>query len=658
MFTIPQQPSEEHKPRFESLGPHFFSRTFKEEEGGSRSSAPNATLYDIYHIELSATALGMDAIAIFVLRTCADLGAAGFLETEKNGEDQQTTVGSATVSVTETRFKDSEDVYRSCKIEQLKVETGNILTNMEAFASMLRRIQSFCIEYHAEHLAMAPTKGSCWFSGLLKSAGFNLCDCECLDKQVDAGLQLCMVLPTPPIELPARTNEDSPMDDPAVDEAATVAKSECVREVSSIGDLSNRLMEKVQTEAKVLELQQVPAEDRVFSSSLDSANKPVKEPAEESAEAPAEEPAEEPSIKAGRRRKQESGPVTERSLFSKPSLPKRRKIGASPAAAEEVTSPEGSVADSPQPRVRSPFGVQTLIDSIKKEAPAPRKIINTPPAANIARTPVPLPKKEYCMYWIRRGECDYMQSGCKYKHEMPADEETRQRIGLCEIPGWFKDSPEYEQFLVQGDRSATGTLAGVGSGKKDLFRAPSSGRGSGRRGDDTISSIGGRVTMTGRPPGSHAVQSPRENHHQSILASDTEAKTPRDGPLSATKINSTNAVKRTADRRFDRGIYKPPGAKMSSGGDDLRAATGESSKVQSSSSEGSSRGQARSGGEIRIKGASSTHSGLVKEDVPDSMLAGRMKRRNSSPSSDSNDQRARPGRKGAKRGRNNGRVGN
>ena len=525
MFTIPEQPSEEPKPKFESLGPHFFSRIFKEEEGGRRSDAPSATLYDIYHIELSATALGMDRIIISGLRICADLGAAGFLDAEKDEQGQQTTVGSATVAMTETRFKDSEDVYRSCTIEQLNVETGNILTNMEAFATMLRRIQSFCIKYHAEHLAMAPAKGSCWFSSLLKSAGFKICDCERLDNHVDAGFQLCVVLPTPPVE----------------------------------------------------------------------------KPAEEPVEGPAEEPAKEPSIKTGKRRRQESGPVTERSPLNKPSLPKRQKTGASPAAAEELTSPEGSPADSPQPRDRSPFGVQALIDSIKNEPSAPSKTINTPPpATSIARMPVFLPKKEYCMYWIRRGECDYMQSGCRYKHEMPVDEETRQRIGLREIPGWFKESPDYEQFLFEGNRSATGTSTGVGSRKRDLFRALSSDRGSGR---DRI----GRVAMIGRPPSSHAVQSLHEDHHHS-----TEAKTPRDGPLSAPKINSTNAVKRTADRRFDRGIYKPPGAKRSSGRDDMRAATRESSKFQRDNSEGSSRGQARSGGEVRIKGAGSTHSGVFK----------------------------------------------
>lgn len=69
MSTIPEQPSKEHNAMLESLGPYFFSRVFKEEGGGSGSDAPDATLYDIYHIELSATALGMASIVFLVLRT-------------------------------------------------------------------------------------------------------------------------------------------------------------------------------------------------------------------------------------------------------------------------------------------------------------------------------------------------------------------------------------------------------------------------------------------------------------------------------------------------------------------------------------------------------------------------------------------------------------
>jgi hypothetical protein len=47
-------------------------------------------------------------------------------------------------------------------------------------------------------------------------------------------------------------------------------------------------------------------------------------------------------------------------------------------------------------------------------------------------------KKVFCSYWLRHGECDYIQQGCKYLHEMPADMETLQRVGLREVPRWFR----------------------------------------------------------------------------------------------------------------------------------------------------------------------------------------------------------------------------
>ena len=56
-------------------------------------------------------------------------------------------------------------------------------------------------------------------------------------------------------------------------------------------------------------------------------------------------------------------------------------------------------------------------------------------------TPSTLPpdveKKTYCTYWIRTGECDYTQQGCRYKHEVP-DLETLNRIGFRDFPLWWK----------------------------------------------------------------------------------------------------------------------------------------------------------------------------------------------------------------------------
>ena len=64
-----------------------------------------------------------------------------------------------------------------------------------------------------------------------------------------------------------------------------------------------------------------------------------------------------------------------------------------------------------------------------------------------AATPGVYGKKKFCTYWIRTGNCDYVQEGCKYLHVIP-DEETRLRIGIRDMPRWAKeDLPVPEQNI-------------------------------------------------------------------------------------------------------------------------------------------------------------------------------------------------------------------
>ena len=58
-----------------------------------------------------------------------------------------------------------------------------------------------------------------------------------------------------------------------------------------------------------------------------------------------------------------------------------------------------------------------------------------------------LGKKEYCMHWIKTGECSYLQQGCKYKHKIPTDPEIQQRIGLRKMPDWISESHHPEDFM-------------------------------------------------------------------------------------------------------------------------------------------------------------------------------------------------------------------
>ncbi|KAI9783875.1 MAG: hypothetical protein M1835_003700 [Candelina submexicana] len=54
------------------------------------------------------------------------------------------------------------------------------------------------------------------------------------------------------------------------------------------------------------------------------------------------------------------------------------------------------------------------------------------------REPV-LENKTYCTFWLKTGCCDYIQQGCKYKHEMP-DAAGLVAIGLPpDPPKWWKD---------------------------------------------------------------------------------------------------------------------------------------------------------------------------------------------------------------------------
>ncbi|RAR01794.1 hypothetical protein DDE82_006268 [Stemphylium lycopersici] len=48
-------------------------------------------------------------------------------------------------------------------------------------------------------------------------------------------------------------------------------------------------------------------------------------------------------------------------------------------------------------------------------------------------------KKVYCTYWIKKGTCDFMPIGCKYKHEMPDIDQLRQMGISNEIPKWWRD---------------------------------------------------------------------------------------------------------------------------------------------------------------------------------------------------------------------------
>ncbi|KAF5853252.1 hypothetical protein GGP41_001837 [Bipolaris sorokiniana] len=48
-------------------------------------------------------------------------------------------------------------------------------------------------------------------------------------------------------------------------------------------------------------------------------------------------------------------------------------------------------------------------------------------------------KKVYCTHWIATGECRWMHTGCKYKHEMPGTEKLRELGFTRGTPRWWRE---------------------------------------------------------------------------------------------------------------------------------------------------------------------------------------------------------------------------
>lgn len=90
-----------------------------------------------------------------------------------------------------------------------------------------------------------------------------------------------------------------------------------------------------------------------------------------------------------------------------------------------------------------------------------------PPSPSSRSTPDP-GEKVYCTHWIRHGECDYIQQGCRYKHEMP-DRATLTSIGFRTVPRWWQ-----EKIAVQLGQSAIPTVGPVVKPEEWLKRRRSS----------------------------------------------------------------------------------------------------------------------------------------------------------------------------------------
>ena len=123
----------------------------------------------------------------------------------------------------------------------------------------------------------------------------------------------------------------------------------------------------------------------------------------------------------------------------------------------QATPPPANIANTQTPIL--------LPASSAPPATTPPTTLGTLPLPNPNPTSsVPTPKKKekvYCSFWIRRGECDYTQQGCLYKHEMPTDRETLKELGISIIPRWWR-----EANAVRVGGSGWNEKAALGIGKE------------------------------------------------------------------------------------------------------------------------------------------------------------------------------------------------
>ncbi|KAF2485243.1 hypothetical protein BDY17DRAFT_322107 [Neohortaea acidophila] len=122
-----------------------------------------------------------------------------------------------------------------------------------------------------------------------------------------------------------------------------------------------------------------------------------------------------------------------------------------PAAHETATTWRSTPKPTPTPTAQSI--INAILDTDAGASTA-AKIGYIPDS----RKPIPpsgaLPdpeKKTYCSHWIRHGECDYTQQGCRYRHEMP-DRATLLKIGFRGVPKWWAERNVVVRLPAEGER--------------------------------------------------------------------------------------------------------------------------------------------------------------------------------------------------------------
>ncbi|TKA30741.1 hypothetical protein B0A50_02461 [Salinomyces thailandicus] len=149
-------------------------------------------------------------------------------------------------------------------------------------------------------------------------------------------------------------------------------------------------------------------------------------------------------------------------------------------------------------------------------------------------------RKEFCTYWIRTGECDYMQQGCLYKHEMP-DRAGLERIGFRTVPRWWLERGGGS--ARSGGMGVERPVVGSGGRRKDWLK-------SGLRGGSVSGSSEGSSSEEGNEEreGSSGSEGRVSELSSAGSTAAVEAK-PSTPPLAKSSLSSNAANKTPAPAR-------------------------------------------------------------------------------------------------------------
>lgn len=113
------------------------------------------------------------------------------------------------------------------------------------------------------------------------------------------------------------------------------------------------------------------------------------------------------------------------------------------------------VEDQAASEVDTPVSQLSLIDfDVPIDSPTPTNTsATTSLGSNTTKVARTHGKKTHCAYWMRKGECDFAQTGCIYKHEMPTDLAGLHAVGLQDLPKWYRERYGKGSMLVGGGNS-------------------------------------------------------------------------------------------------------------------------------------------------------------------------------------------------------------